>query len=142
MTLDFGKKRVTDFKSCRRVTLPSPMEGSVEAKLKTLEGGLEGAILKEEKRVKEKKENESKLTKSEVRGLESIREREKAGEGVYAPCDKSGKNSFIGREDFIEKVEEHINQDPIVGRKEVEKEERKMSAMASLMARALRMGTN
>jgi hypothetical protein len=139
-TVDFSKKRVTDFKTCRRITLPSPLEGDVEAKLKTLEGGLEGAILREEKRVLGLAKKETQLTDQEVRGKESLKEREKEKEGVYMTCDKSGKCAFVSAESYDEKMKEHMNDDTIVTLREVELEEQKMSAMASQLSRILKMG--
>jgi hypothetical protein len=140
--VDFSKKKVTDMKTCRRITLPSPLSGDLEAKLKTLEGGLEGAVLREEKRVKTLGKKETQLTDQEVRGHVSIKEREKAGEGVLLSCDKSGKSSFVGKAPFIEKMEDHMNQDPIVSLKEVEKQEKVMSAMSCQLAKVLRIGEN
>jgi hypothetical protein len=55
MTIDFAKRKVTDMKTCRRMTLPKCLDGETEAKLKTLEGCLEGAVLKEEKRIETRK---------------------------------------------------------------------------------------
>jgi hypothetical protein len=139
-TMDFSKKRVTDMKTCRRITLPAPLEGDIEVKLKTLEGGLEAAILREEKRVKALEKNETQLTDKEARGHKSIKEREKRGEIVLLSCDKSGKSAVVGEEPFIEKMNVHMNQDPVVSIKEVVKEEKIMSGMSCQIARVLRLG--
>lgn len=140
MTVDFAKRRVTDMKTCRRITLPKCLDGDTEAKLKTLEGSLEGAVLREEKRAENRKKNETVLTDKEVRGKISIKKREKAGELVYMTCDKSGMNAVVGPENFVDKMNEHMKNDDVVTREEVEEEEKRMSAMAGLMARVLRMG--
>jgi hypothetical protein len=45
---------------------------------------------------------ETKRDDNEVRGKKSIKEHEKNDQGVYVPCDRSGKNALVGTDNFID----------------------------------------
>jgi hypothetical protein len=137
--VDFGRQRVTAMKSCRRVVLPKPMEGNIEAKIDTLVGGLEDAVRRQEAREKKTKP-QSVYTDEELRGRESLKMKEKEGLGVLAQSDKSGKMTWIATGPYEEKMRAHTQGDNVIEMSKVDAIEIKMSAMSSSLARVLRIG--
>ena len=81
---DLRKIRVTDFPTCKRITVPEPAEPAKEAKIQVLIDGLEEAMRRNGKKEKAcPKAGRSKLstlTDQQRRGKESLLRREKAGD--------------------------------------------------------------
>ena len=116
------------------------MAKGVETKLQTLIGNLEEAVDSEAK--KNGKSRESCLTDRETKGKRSISLRVKNGEVVLLQTDKSGKQGVLKKEDYIDALQVHLKDDPVVERVEVDKDEKVLSAHAQVVARILRYGAN
>lgn len=140
--LDFGRRRVTDMKSVRRINPPKPISVKEEAKVQVLVEKLEREVKKEKERSnKEQKEGKGTvLTEREARGRKSLLRRQKAGELVICVTDKSGRLCVMSPAKYLEKLEEHTRRDNVSSERQADEAEKECSAAASLLARVLRLG--
>ena len=145
-TLDLGKQRVTDMKTCKRVHVPGPCK--MEAKLQTLINQLEDVVEKAEADEKRRKVHSYPgsgcsslvLTERQMKGKAKLLRRQSDGECVLCRTDKSGKLCVLSKELFIKKMLPHIENDHVVDREVVIASEKILNASCAQLARVMRTG--
>jgi hypothetical protein len=140
-TVNFAKKRVTELKTCRRITVPKSLKSTrLETKIINLTSNLEEEVKKEHKKRQQQKIVETILSKQQMCGKKKLLARVKKKEIVLAESDKSGKVTAVKTENFLEMIAPHVENDEIVNMEDVEEAEKEMSAMSMIIARVLRLG--
>ena len=143
--VDFRKKKVTDMKTCKRITVPYAAEASKEAKIQVLVNNLEDAV----KRNRKKEaaclkaggpESLSTMSDAARAGKQSILEREKAGELVLLASDKSGKLAVMSPTLYRDCMQPHLEGDTEHTREEVIEAERQFNGAATQILRAFKVG--
>ena len=123
---DSRKRRVTDLKECARVTLPKPLTDDEESKLEVRKR-FQKEVFEKYRRENTNKygEQKSNLTKTEQKGLKSLKKRIENEEILVMKTDKSSKFVVTTPEDYKEMGKEHIEKDEEIDMgkvKELEKE--------------------
>jgi hypothetical protein len=141
-TVRFARMRVTELKSCRRITIPKELKNQdIERKIQTMVSRLEEVVLEEERRLKTvPKEQLTTLTKEQSAGRDSLLEAQRNKEAVILTSDKSGKMAAAGPQNLRDMIAPHVINDEIVDRSAVETAEKTLSACAEQLARVLRLG--
>ena len=126
---DDRNRRVTDLPECSRVTLPRPINIVREAQIESRRE-LHNKIYQDYRKefCNERGEQETDLTKEELRGLTSLKKRIKKGELVVMKTDKSGKFSITTREKYLEMGEAHVGNDEVIARKKVRETDKIMNS--------------
>ena len=121
-TLDLRNLRPTDLPFNKYVILPEPMKLEKEIEAQNLKESLLGATraykIQENMKRGEMKESARNLSKSERRGIKSLKKRENI---VISQTDKSGRFSIDTYESYTEKCNTHILGDEEIDQKEYEK---------------------
>ena len=125
-TIDFRKKRATDFVFNRRVYLPPPLEQDVELQLQLLKSNIKKAT----KEYANKVTDANNLTEKEREGIDSLKERVKNGEIVIQQTDKSGRNAIDSPANYRIFVQPHISNDEPITKEEHDELEKEMNAPA------------
>ena len=89
---------------------------------------------------REKGEQKSNPSSSELRGLKSLKKRVKAGEIVVVPTDKTGKLCVMARTAYEEAGRVHTSKDEVVGQEEINRIEGEINGNVSLLAKFFRLG--
>ena len=142
---DFRRKKVTDSKLKKRITVPGPVDVNNEGKILSLVNILENLVKKEAKKEGKTKsasgdERRSTLTKEQSDGRSSLKKREKDGELVLVGSDKSGKRAAMKKDMYVSLMEPHILGDIAKTREDVDSKERLFNGAAGLILRAFRVG--
>ena len=144
--LQFSKRRVTDLPTNRRINVPEPEDDGVEVVFANMKNRISQAARKyidqnceENGMIKTKNSN---TTEEVRRGTESLKERSKRGEIVVTMTDKSGKMSVNTRENYVESMQKHIKDDPVMSWEEKEKLERNINGHTLQLGRILEVGEN
>jgi hypothetical protein len=143
-TVRFSRMRVTELKSCRRISVPDSLHNKgIENKIQGLVDKLEEVVNKEEIRLKKiKKDDKTTLTKEQQEGRKTILEEQKNKEKILLETDKSDHIAVVGPGEYNRMMEPHIAGDEIVTREDVEEAEKILSACAELTARILYLGND
>ena len=97
VSINFSRRRVTDLKGNSRVFLPKKVKSfDIEAKLEMMRVECMATF----KQFMAEKCGKSNLTKSQVKGMLSLKTRIKTGEIVVVPTDTTGKFSVMSRASY------------------------------------------
>ena len=146
LTADFRKRRVTDSKLNKRITVPEPAVQDKEVKIEALVNMLETIVDKEARKETPTFHGSgrpgqlSTLTEQQRKGRKSLKSREKSGELVILASDKSGKRAVMRRELYVELMEPHMAGDTIHTKEEVDAKEKFFDGACSQILRAVNMG--
>ena len=146
---DFRKKKVTDCKLKKRITVPGPVDENKEGKILSLVNILENIVDKEAGKRKETSLRagrptvvSSTLSLQQKEGRKSLMAREKSGELVIVGSDKSGKRAAMSRQIYIDLMEPHIRGDQSYTREEVNTQEKQFNGAATHLLRCFNYGQN
>ena len=142
MSLNFSKKRATDLKGNSRVFLPRKVKSfEVEAKLEMLR--VESmAIFKQfiEEKCGKNGRQKSNLSKSQIKGMVSLKTRIKNGEIVVIPTDKTGKFTVMSRASYEQAGLAHTRGDTEAGWSEIEEAQREVNGHVSMLLKIFKVG--
>ena len=141
--VDFSKTRVTDFKGCKRVCVPKPVQGgSFEARWRSVEVRLEEAARGIRDSLKHRFGEKAFYNVDDQieSGLLSLKERRESDNVVFFQSDKSGKMSVDTKENFSEKMQVHLECGEQIDIDSVVKTEKILNARAKVWTRILSMG--
>ena len=141
-SLDFAKRRVTDMKTCRRITVPEPGKGSDEVVFANLKARAMSAAAAYKREHCDKAGNvkQQNLTDSQKQGLQSLKRRVGAGELVICPTDKSGRLAVYKTEDYVTAMQPHVQNDPVISLEEKKTLENVLNGHSIQLGRILRIG--
>ena len=142
--MDFGNKRVTDMKHCRRTFPPRPVSATKAAILSNFKfrvcevtRGYMSDNCDERGNIKE-----SNITREERAGLKSIQRKVKDQEWIVMPTDKSGRLTVNTKRNYLERMEPHMNGDTAVTLDDRHKMESEMNGRSTQWGRILQLGNN
>ena len=140
--MEFKKRKVSDIPTCRRITLPEPIDEGIEIGIRATKQRMMDVIKEyKEKYCDEKgRIGNSNLTKAEKAGLNECRRNAKAGKQVFYMTDKSKMISADTPENYKKAMEKHIEGDRLVDGEEVRSLERTMNGHTIMFSRFLRIG--
>ena len=142
MRLNYAKRRVTDVKGNSRVILPKRMRNfETEAKLEMFRVESKG-VFKQflAEKCRKNGAQKSNLTKSQLKGLKSLKTRLKDGELVVVPTDKTGNFAVLTRETYLVSGMKHTRGDIEVGWKEVEEAQKEVNGHVAMILKIFRVG--
>ena len=117
--LDMGNLRASDYKYNKHVQLPDTVDACEEARNEIRRTEHMKSFKKIVNQLAD--ENISNLTKSEQRGLKSLRKRVNKGEIVVTETDKSKRFCILTREQYEASGQKHTRNDTIIEEKTVKK---------------------
>ena len=85
---------------------------------------------------------ESNLTKEEMRGLKSLKKKFKNEEIIVLPTDKSGRFSGMSRSNYLKAVEKHKNKDDKVDLSVTKKAQNELNGNVSMMIKFCKIGND
>ena len=130
--LDFRKQRPTDFPFNKRTIAPKPGEKEEEIKMLNLKQELMkeiGSYIKENNNMKM-----SNLTTEEKKGIQSLKKRKDL---IIAQTDKSGRFSIDSRDNYMEAMQTHIENDDTITEEEHEEAQKEINAHSIFWCRIL-----
>ena len=142
--MEFSKRRVTDLPSNRRIEVPDPSENEEEIVFANMKKRI-SAVAKEfidKKCRKDGALENNNITAEVMKGVESLKKRSKEGEIVITMTDKSKKMSVNTRENYIQSMQQHIQEDEVLSWKEKEKIENNLNGHTIQAGRILKVGEN
>ena len=114
-TLSFGRKRVTDMKTCRRVVIPEPREESingtpVEVALANINSRGENFARQYIKKNCDKNgfHRNQNLSQEEADGIKSLKQKLKDNQIYITNSDKTGQLVVNTKENYVDRMQEHI----------------------------------
>ena len=144
MSFNFARKRVTDIKGNSRVILPKKAKNfELKAKLEMLRTecmGIFRQYLRENcgKYGKQK----SNLTKSQLKGLKSLKQRIDNAEIVVVPTDKIGNFAIMTHETYILSGMKHTRDDIEVGWEVLEESQKEVNGHVAMLLKIFKAGEN
>ena len=140
--VDFKKARVTDFQSCRRITVPEPEDEDTEvvfAAMKEEIVGMTKAVMAE---ICDDKGNilKQNISTEEMKALANLQKRVNEGEILVVPTDKSGRLSVTTKEAYVEAMQPHVTNDAVIDLEERAGIERKLNGHTLQLGRILMLG--
>ena len=140
--LDLSRRRATDLKGNSRVIFPRKVSNfEIEAKLETFRTEARSEFLKYMKKFCGKNGKQlSNLTKSQERGLKSLRERVKNGEIVVLPTDKTGKLAVMTRSTYEKAGQKHVKNDVVVGMEELWEAQKQINGHVAMSIKMFKIG--
>ena len=144
MSWDYGRKRTTDLKGNTMVVLPGRRKiFQEEANLEMLRTELKGFFKEYMKKHCDNKGNqESNLTKGELRGLKNLKKMVKNEELVVLPTDKSGRFSVMSVTNYLRAGQKHTKTDIEVEIEEVTKTQNELNGNVSMAIKFFKIGSN
>ena len=140
---DHGNKRATDMTENKKVTLPKPCDNHTESSIEILRKKIMETFKEyRRKNCTEKGEQETNLTRKELRGLRKLKKRIRNKEIIILKTDKSGKLTPINRDNYEKIGKSKIIKDEKIGRKELRSIEKKINAQVRMWTRILNSGAN
>ena len=82
----------------------------------------------------------SNLTRTELKGLRSLRKRMKEGELVIMPTDKTGQFAIMSRDTYLTCGQKHTNGDPKVGWEDLKGAQSELNGHTSMMVKIFGIG--
>ena len=140
-TFDFSKRRTTDLKNNSRVIFPKTRDFQFEAKLELLR--IEAIeVFRQYMRDKcdERGTQKSNLSKSEARGLKSLKKRMKEGVLVVLPTDKTGNFAVMDRASYEDAGLSHVRGDLEVGWETLRTHQREINGHTSMLIKIFKIG--
>ena len=141
-TIDLRNMSSTDLPFNSRVFLPDALKDTEEVELQMVKMKLK-ATAEEYKKSQESngKEKEYKnLTKEEVRGVKSLKQKREEKEIVIFQTDKSSKLAIDSTENYINSMRVHVEGDTTIDAKELRDIEGKINAHATCWIRFMNAG--
>jgi hypothetical protein len=140
--MEFSRRRVTDIPTNRSVNIPDTAAPEVETVLNNISNRVDSVTRDYIKNKCDSKGNvfETNLTPSQQKGLKSLTERVKSKEIVAQQTDKGGDLALNTRENYIESMRPHTEEDPELSWEEHGKLESELNACTIQFARVLRVG--
>ena len=146
-TLFFDKRRHTDLKTVRRLDPPEPcpqvINGHpVEVVLANINTGIQNIFQDYSEKNCDKNGfvREKNLTEQQIKGMKSVKEKQKNDGAYVSKTDKTGKFAGKNLDNYIERMQTHISEDKIISWKEKEEIEKTLNGHAAQMGRMLRIG--
>ena len=138
-----GNKRATDISENKKVSLPKPCDNHTESSIEILRKKIMETFKNYRgKHCTEKGEQNTNLTKKELRGLRKLNKIIRNKEIVILKTDKSGKMTPMKRDNYEKMGKDKIKNDEKIGRKELRRIERKINAQVRMWTRMINSGAN
>ena len=137
--------KVTDLSSFRIIETPEELpDKKIEIAITSVKAKLSKVNEDYLKEYCDKNGNikDTNMTKEEIKGLKSLKDRVKKGEISIAPTDKSGKLSINTRDNYINGLKSYVNNDIEISWNEKSEIKNILNAHSQQLARILMMGRN
>ena len=143
-TMSFAKRKVTDMKTNRDINVGEAVDSVTETVLASLSASVHAVAAKYIASYCDKYGNiiETNLTKEEIGGLKSLKERVKTGEISVLPTDKSGRLAVNTTDNYITRMQTHVTNDPVIDWKEKCSIENVLNGHTLQLGRILKVGEN
>ena len=138
--MNFGNLRPTEMKYNKRVYLPGPMNEKEEIKVLNLKNEL----MKEVEQYCEENKNKMNmrnLTKKEKKGLKSLKRKSK-NELIISQTDKSSKFSVDTKDNYMDAMQVHIQQDEDITENDHSKAQKEANAHSTFWCEMLGISKN
>ena len=141
-TVMFSKARVTDFPSCRRITVPEPEDEDSEVVFAAMKEEIVGVTKSVMAEICDEKGNilKQNISKVEMKALRNLKKRVNEGEILIVPTDKSGRLSVTTKESYVQAMQPHVTNDIVIDLEERADIERKLNGHTLQLARILMLG--
>ena len=142
--VEFSKARVTDFPSCRRITVPEPEDEASEVIFASMKNEMADVTRLVMSEICDEKGNilDKNISRQEMKAIASLKKRVSDGEILVVPTDKSGRLSVTTKEAYVEAMQPHVASDTTINLDERADIERKLNGHTLQLGRILRIGSD
>ena len=140
--MSFSKRKVTDIPTCRRVTLPKPVDEKNEVVMRNMKLKMMEAFQSYKSENCDEKGNivKTNLTRENRIGLKQCRDQAKAWMGVFMMTDESKKTSADTAENYITAMKDHFKDDTVMNKEDLANLERELNGHTVMFSKILNIG--
>ena len=144
MSLNFARHKATDAKLNSRVILPKALSTQDEMKLEVRKMEMVKVF---EDYVKEHCSDDEgsqkmNLSKSELRGLKSLKKKVKDGDIIICQTDKSGRFAVMRMETYLMAGEKHVKDDAEINLEDVKENQRVVNGHVAMWLKIFKVGSD
>ena len=142
--VNFQNLKATDLKNNKRIKIPEFDDDAEEIRSNTVKTELKEVFMKYMEEHCDEKGNllDGNLTTEQVKAIKNLKMKMKNENLVCVETDKTGKFALDTKENYIAKLQKHIENDEVITSKEVRKLENKLNEHAEHIARITMAGEN